>query len=150
MKFPSRQPRDYVWGWTGKDIIVRSARPRDGFQPVVCPKSGYIRFEFEAAPRTGTAKNRQPMPWECLRSWATQRLSESGIKVLDLEIDPFVTHISSLPSRIPEQQDGRTLVGAFMTGIGKVTGPKNLAVAWQHGIRGSGPKCWGFGTLVIE
>lgn len=147
MKFPLAGPRDYIWGYTGHGVVVRTAKLRDGFRRIDCPQSGFVRFELDVAPDVGRA-NRRPVPAEQLRSWVASRLGNSGIEVKESEIEPFATHISSLPSR--NARLCGSYIGAFVSGIGKVTDAERLFAVMRNGLPGGGPKCWGFGTFIID
>ena len=143
------QPRDYIWGRTSTHVLVRTANKRTGFSPTNYPTSGVIAFEFDAAPKhgrhsTGRRCTRRPLDSSLLDGWVLAKLGCSGIEVREYDIWRFTASVCSANTLDPGN-----LLSMMVTGFGMIVDADRFANAMLHGVPGSGPRCWGFGTLMI-
>jgi hypothetical protein len=142
--------RDYLWGRSGDTVVVRIGAARRGFKPVTLPQpETVISFHLHAAPKRGyhnthdrwRSSSRRSMFREVsIEQWARVKLHEAGLHVLNMEAMQFDSKIG----------DRVGLYCGVVTGEATVIDPEHLAANLLCGIPAAGPRCWGFGTLIIS
>jgi hypothetical protein len=152
MKVPGEvQPRSYVWGRIGDTVLVRTGTETPGFTAGQIPRRGaIIDFAFHAAPKRGHKGKRNGKPRSTTRcslfltvpieDWAQAKLADAGLDVIDMETVYFQTKIG----------DRTALQAGMIMGQAKVANRNVLTTNLVQGIPSSGPRCWGFGTMILD
>jgi hypothetical protein len=122
-----------------------------GFTRYQTPTRGsIIGFTFHAAPKRGHKGKRNGKRRSTTRcslfltvsinDWARAKLTAAGLDVLDMEAVYFRTKIG----------DRTAIQGGMIMGQAKVADRDVLATNLVQGIPSSGPRCWGFGTMILD
>lgn len=140
--------RDYSWFRHGNVIVIRTEHHRPFFERLKLPKKGAtVSFSADAAPKRGHTKsptrNRTRRPLFAsigIEAWARPKLADAGLDVIEIDTVSFETQISSRA----KLQCGAIVGEAVITNLDLLS---NLLL---HGLPAAGPKCWGFGAVMIE
>ena len=146
-----KTPRtNYIWGIMDEVTYIRSATMISKlFVPTIVPTSGEIVFAFDASPKIGKGgwkghkkPTRRPLPSNQYNEWLENKLlNDCGIDIIGIEITPITVNVPEHRYNYP---------GMSVVGEGRIINEERYRETILHGISGAGPKCWGFGMLIVN
>ncbi len=147
------QPRNYIWGLNIDSVIARSRIQLPGFRAITTPKMGdWVCLRFDAAPRFGSRLSKRGRgPMFSVRppiDWAREKLPNCGVEIVELNAFACLANIERIVQKNPNVKGN--IIAAGFSVIGTISNVERFVKEFVDGIEGSGMRCWGYGTIMID